>query len=108
MQIEDQSQTNTNTQGRDAAIQIINGNGQVITSEIIDGTTYYTALRRGVSYLTYQTTSGNWFVATKRLALGRFNAGGGKYYDDLTALAAGCKAFADLPIMLEIPTTTAN
>ena len=25
MQIEDQSQTNTNTQGRDAAIQIING-----------------------------------------------------------------------------------
>lgn len=108
MQIDNQAQTNTNTQDRDAAIQIINGKGQVITSEIIDGTTYYTAVRRGVSYLTYQTTGGNWFVATKRLSLGRFNAGGGKYYDDLAALAAGCKAFADLPALLEVSTETAN
>ncbi len=108
MQIENQSQTNTNPQGRDAAIQIINGKGQVITSETLDGTTYYTTVRRGVSYMAYQTTGGNWFVATNRLSLGRFNVGGGKYYDDLAALAAGCKAFADLSTMLEIPTTTAN
>lgn len=108
MQINNQSQTIDQNPVRDAAIQIINGGGQVITSEIIDGTTYYTAIRRGVSYLTYQTTSGNWFVATKRLALGRFNAGGGKYYDDLAALAAGCKAFADLPALLEVSTETAN
>ena len=108
MQIENQSQANTNPQDRDAAIQIINGNGQVITSETIDGTTYYSTVRRGVEYTAYLTSGGNWWLGTVRLALGRSHVGGGRYYPDLPALAAGCKAFADLPAMLEIPTTTAN
>ncbi len=34
MQIENQSQTNTNTQGRDAAIQIINGNGRELLRNV--------------------------------------------------------------------------
>jgi hypothetical protein len=34
MQIENQSQTNTNTQGRDAAIQIINGKGRELLRSV--------------------------------------------------------------------------
>lgn len=71
-----------------------------ITSEVIDGVTYYSATRRGSLYTAYQTSAGSWFVASHRLALGRFHVGGGKYYDDLAHLAASCKAFAGLDLLL--------
>jgi|LFRM01.1.fsa_nt_gb hypothetical protein len=108
MHIENQSQANNKTQERDAAIQIITSNGQLITSVILDGTTYYTTTRRGVEYTAYRTSGGNWWVSSSRLALGRQHIGGGRYYSDLEAVATGCKAFACLPLMLEISTDTAN
>lgn len=86
---------------RDAAIQIT-CNSQPITAETIDGVTYYTTTRRGVEYTAYMLC-GQWFVASRRLALGR-PIGGGRYYKTLDALATGCKAFAALPVFLSIAT----
>ena len=84
------------------------GNGQIITASTIDGTTFYTTVRRGIEYTAHLTAGGNWWLGTTRLALGRNHIGGGRYYSDIDALAAGCKAFADLPLMLEVSTTTVN
>lgn len=97
------SQTNTQKPGRDAAIQITCNSG--ITCELIDGVTYYTAIRRGVEYTAYKTSGGDWWVSSHRLALGR-HIGGGKYYADLEAVAAGCKAFAGLAVLLNITTAS--
>ncbi len=95
-----QSKTKNSTT-RDAAIQIT-CNSHPITRETLDGVTYYTTTRNGVEYCGYQTTSGSWFVSSRRLALGRFNAGSGKYYETLDDLAAGCKAFAALPFFISL------
>lgn len=81
---------------------------QIISAEIIEGTTFYSTVRRGVEYTAYRTPGGNWWLGTNRLALGRGHIGGGRYYSDIDALAAGCKAFADLPLMLEVSTAIAN
>lgn len=85
----------------DAAIQIT-CNSKAITAETIDGVTYYTTERRGVIYTANQTAGGNWWVSSHRKALGRMHIGGGRYYESLDALAAGCKAFAGLPILLSL------
>lgn len=74
---------------------------ELITTELLDGVTYYTATRRGVEYTAYKTFSGDWFVASNRLALGR-HIGGGKYYKNAEAIAEGCKAFAGLAILLSL------
>lgn len=74
---------------------------QLITAEVIDGNTYYTAEARGVSYCAYQSTAtGRWWVSSRRLSLGRFNPGGGKWYGSVAEVAAGCKAFAALDVLL--------
>lgn len=78
-------------------------NGRAITSKIIDGTTYYTTIRRGVEYFAYRTRRGDWWLGTNRLGLSR-HIGGGRYYDDVDALAASCKAFVDLPALLALST----
>lgn len=62
------------------------------TRNIINGNLYLTATSRGTEY-TLQRLCGAWFVGTRRLGLGRFNAGGGKHYATLADVAAGCKAF---------------
>ena len=67
----------------------------IIFTEVIDGKTCYCATRRGVSYIASELGD-QWFVSSNRLALGRFNAGGGKYYKSLAAVAEGCKAFCGL------------
>ena len=72
-----------------------------ITATTIDGMTYYTATRRGVEYTAYQTKGGEWFVATKRLALGRFNPGGGRYYKTIGELAQAVKAFVGLDLLAQ-------
>ena len=77
-----------------------------ITATITDGITYYSTTRRGVAYMAYQTRQGEWFVSTKRLALGRFSPGGGRYYPDLATLARECAAFSALPAL--ISETTAS
>lgn len=81
---------------------MITVNSQPIASEILDGVTYYTTERRGVLYTAYRAWEGRWFVSSHRKALGRFHIGQGRYYEDLDALAAGCKAFAALPVLLSL------
>jgi len=58
----------------------------------IDGSTYITATARGTEY-TLMRLGDAWFVSSRRQALGRGHIGGGKYYNTLTEVAAGCKAF---------------
>ena len=71
----------------------------MIQASNIDGTTYYSATARGVEYTAHLNAVG-WFVSSRRIALGRSNIGSGRYYASLTALAAGCKAFASLDILV--------
>ncbi|MBV8248469.1 MAG: hypothetical protein JO200_08450 [Comamonas sp.] len=59
---------------------------------IVDGKKYITAVARGTEY-TLMKLGDAWFVSSHRLALGRFNVGGGKHYETLAAVAEGCKAF---------------
>jgi hypothetical protein len=72
----------------------------IITASEIDGKTYYTATLRGVEYCASQI-GGEWFVSSRRLGLGRRHIGGGKYYKDLSAVSAGCKAFSGIDVLLE-------
>jgi hypothetical protein len=66
-----------------------------MTRTIINNTVYITAQARGVEY-TLSRNGDGWFLASRRIALGRFNTGDGKHYATLADVAAGCKAFADL------------
>lgn len=69
------------------------------SAPIIKDGDYYTAVRRGVQYCAkFEPSVGQWFVATHRLALGRFNSGGGRYYADISQ----CKAFAALPALMNM------
>lgn len=61
-------------------------------TEYHDGRAYYVATYRGTEYCLSRLCDA-WFVRTQRLALGRFNAGGGKHYRTLAEVAAGCRAF---------------
>jgi hypothetical protein len=61
-------------------------------ASIVGGEKYVTAVARGTEY-TLMKQGDAWFVASRRLALGRFNTGGGKHYATLADVAAGCKAF---------------
>lgn len=68
-----------------------------IVKTTVDGTDYFTTTARGVEYCaSFSRTVGQWFVATRRLSLGRRNMGGGKYVADI----AQCKPFAALPALL--------
>lgn len=68
---------------------------QMITAKEIEGVTYYTTTRRGVEYTAY-TARGQWIVLTHRLALGRRNPGGCKYFDSIQILCQSVKAFSGL------------
>lgn len=70
-----------------------------IAASVIDGVTYYTTTRRGVEYTAY-TTRGTWQVITRRLALGRFNPGGCKHFDDIKTLCEMVKAFSGLDLLI--------
>lgn len=71
----------------------------MIQATVQADTTYYTATARGVEYCAHRNVAG-WFVSSRRLSLGRFNTGGGKYYGSLQDLAEGCKAFAGLDVLV--------
>lgn len=64
------------------------------TKTIINNSVYITATYRGTEY-TLSRLCDAWFVSTRRIALGRWNMGSGKYYATLAAVAAGCKAFGN-------------
>jgi len=70
-----------------------------ITAEVIDGTKYITTIRGGVAYCAhFSTVMGEWFVSSRRLALGRFNTGGGKYVKNI----GDSKPFAALPALINM------
>lgn len=64
----------------------------MIQQGIIEGRSYYTTVRAGVEYTAMKDSAG-WGVATRRLALGRFNTGGFKRFDSLSELAQKVRAF---------------
>ena len=73
----------------------------IITAEVLEGTTYYSAIARGTEYTAYQSKAiGEWWCGSRRLGMGRRHIGGGKWYPTLEALAQGCKAFAGLDVLL--------
>lgn len=72
---------------------------EMITAETLDGVTYYSATRRGVEYMAFDSMSG-WGVSTRRLALGRMNVGGFKYYSGPAEISEKVKAFAGLALLL--------
>lgn len=71
----------------------------MINATVNEGRTYYSATFRGVKY-TAGMSCGKWFVASRRLSLGRFNTGGGRYYDTLADVAKGCKAFVGIDLLV--------
>jgi len=74
-------------------------NSELITKDVINGRDYFTTVRRGVEYCAYfQDVIGEWFVSSRRLGLGRFHVGGGKYLKNVE----DCKAFAALPALLKM------
>lgn len=74
-------------------------NSTTIEKSEHEGVTYYTTIRRGVEYCAYFcSVVGKWFVSSHRVALGKFNSGSGKYYENIE----DCKAFAALPTMVRI------
>lgn len=75
---------------------------QMITQEVVNGRPCYCAVRRGVSYVASEL-GGQWFVSSRRLALGRWNTGGGKYYASLDEVSRGCKAFEGLADLVAAP-----
>ena len=70
---------------------------QEFQSQIIDGINYVSTVYRGCKYMVYQCkTDGDWCVTSRRLALGRSNVGGCRYYNTLAEVSNDRKAFYDL------------
>lgn len=57
-----------------------------------NGKKYITVVYRGSEYTLYELC-GDWFVSTRRKALGKSNAGSGKYFKTLDDVSKNCKAF---------------
>lgn len=70
----------------------------IITTEILDGTTYYSTVYRGTSYTAFCDAWG-WTVMTRRLSLS--DSFGARHYRSLDELAAKCRALAALPALLD-------
>ena len=70
---------------------------QQLTREVSDGTVYLTTEYRGTAY-TLRRSQWGWELTTKRIALGRWNAGGFKRFATLADVQVGCKAFAGLQL----------
>ena len=75
---------------------------QAFTTEVVNGKKYITTVSRGTEYTACQSDSGGWYVYTRRIALGRFNAGGVKLFDSIVSLCAGCKAFGSAENMAQL------
>lgn len=78
----------------------------MIQQTTTDGRDYFTTTRRGVEY-TAMRQGDAWGVASRRLALGRWNVGGFRHYATLGDLEAGCKAFAGLSLLVNAPAVAA-
>lgn len=71
----------------------------MIQQTTIEGTNYYTTIRAGVEYTAMKDSAG-WGVATRRLALGRFNTGSFKRFDSLSELASKVRAFRGIDALV--------
>lgn len=78
----------------------------MIQQTTTEGRDYFTAIRRGVEY-TAMRQGDAWGVASRRLALGRWNMGGFKHYPTIEAVETGCKAFAGLSQLINAPAVAA-
>jgi hypothetical protein len=85
---------------REASRLFATADGQTITAQDIEGVRYYSTTRRGVDYTAY-TIRGEWICLTKRLALGRMNPGGCKYFKTIAELGQAVKAFSNLSQLIE-------
>ena len=74
---------------------------QAFRTSIHDGKKYITTDYRGTEYC-LMFGNGSYGVATRRLALGRFNAGGYKHFATLESVAAGCKAFGGMDNLMSL------
>ena len=72
----------------------------MIQQTTIDGRDYFTTTRNGVEYTAMRNGDGAWGVATRRLALGRFNAGGFKHFASLAELATKVRAFRGIDALV--------
>ena len=71
----------------------------MIQQTTIEGRDYFTAIKAGVEYTAMKDSAG-WGVATRRIALGRFNTGGFKRFNSLADLAANVRAFRGLDVLV--------
>ena len=74
---------------------------QAFTTSIHDGKKYITTEYRGSEYC-LMFNGDSYGVATRRLALGRFNGGGYKHFASLEAVATGCKAFGGMDSLMKL------
>jgi len=72
-----------------------------ITTETINGTTYYVMVNRGVQYTIHFTNFGDWAVQSRRLSLGRNNPGTFKYFKTLEILESKVKGLFGISVLLE-------
>lgn len=79
----------------------------LIESVTIDGTTYYSAEWRGVSYSAHIDSNGQWCVHSRRLALGQYNIGSWRHFKDIQALTGAVRALAGL-MLVSMPAATAH
>ena len=69
---------------------------QEFKSEIIDVINYVSTVYRGCKYMVYKCKGdGDWCVTSRRLALGRSNVGGCRYYNTLAEVSNDRKDFSD-------------
>ena len=74
---------------------------QTTSTSIHNGKKYITVEYRGTEYC-LMFNGESYGVATRRLALGRFNGGGYKHFASLEAVANGCKAFGGMDNLMKL------
>lgn len=74
---------------------------QTTSTSIHNGKKYITVEYRGTEYC-LMFNGDSYGVATRRIALGRFNGGGYKHFASLEAVANGCKAFGGMDNLMKL------
>lgn len=70
-----------------------------IEATIENGKTYYSTTVRGVEYCA-SVLAGQWVVTSRRLALGRGNAGTARFFPTVEVLSGSVKAFSNLDLFI--------
>lgn len=71
------------------------------TVSYVNGSPYITTIARGTEY-TLMRSAGEWYLATRRIALGPRHPGSGRYFKTLAEVAQGCKAFGDFAALVKL------